>query len=333
MDQNDQGEVTFSLAPKANLSGNISAFTLIRSEVFGNTTARGQLSFEMDINPIADGLEETTLSDGALIESLSLDGSKSDELNDTVKEDRIFSLDPQAVTNFINNLQSRMIDDDGSELIAIQIELPTGFNIQLPNDSKLVISKNSGSESYDIKLALVVDQESYFTTFIDEFSRIEFFADNDLSGSFSVGITPKTFENGDLNQITNAATTTFDIFVAPIADAPVISGLNTSTPQNSGDGTIVTAISGIVASSDADGSEEVFLAISKDDILAISSFAYADFGELTPLEFSDDNGGAWYRIAPPESGDFSFTVIAPDTVASPFSVRIASLFKRQFPKS
>ena len=28
---------------------------------------------------------------------------------------------------------------------------------------------------------------------------------------------------------------------------------------------------------------------------------------------------------PPESGDFNFTVIAPDTVASPFSVRIASL--------
>ena len=37
LDQNDQGEVTFTLAPKANLSGNISAFTLIRSEVFGNT--------------------------------------------------------------------------------------------------------------------------------------------------------------------------------------------------------------------------------------------------------------------------------------------------------
>ena len=68
----------------------------------------------MDINPIADGFEETTLSDGALIESLSLDGSQPDELNVSVKEDRIFSLDTQAVTNLINNLQSRMIDDDGS---------------------------------------------------------------------------------------------------------------------------------------------------------------------------------------------------------------------------
>ena len=180
MDQNDQGEVTFTLAPKANLSGNISAFTLIRSEVFGNTTARGQLSFEMDINPIADGLEETTLSDGALIESLSLDGSQSDELNVTVKEDRIFSLDPQAVTNFINNLQSRMIDDDGSELIAIQVDIPTGLNVNLPSGSKLLSSKTSGS--FDIRLGVSVEQESYFQTFIDEFSNVEFSADNDLSG-------------------------------------------------------------------------------------------------------------------------------------------------------
>ena len=131
LDQNNQDEVTFTLEPKENLSGNISAFTLIRSEVFGNTTARGQLSFEMDINPIADGFEETTLSDGALIESLSLDGSKSDELNVSVKEDRIFSLDTQAVTNFINNLQSRMIDDDGSELIAIQVDIPTGLEYSI----------------------------------------------------------------------------------------------------------------------------------------------------------------------------------------------------------
>ena len=113
--------------------------------------------------------------------------------------------------------------------------------------------------------------------------------------------------------------------MAPNADAPIITGLSASTPQNAGDGTIVTTISGNVSSADTDGSEEVFLAISKDDILSISSFAYADFGDLTPLEFSDDNGGTWYRISPPESGDFSFTVIAPDTVASPFSVRIASL--------
>ena len=97
------------------------------------------------------------------------------------------------------------------------------------------------------------------------------------------------------------------------------------TPHNAGDGTIVTTISGNISSADRDGSEEVYLAVSKDDILAISSFAYADFGDLTPLEFGDDEGGAWYRISPPESGNFSFEVIAPDTVASPFSVRVVSL--------
>ena len=46
----------------------------------------------MDINPIADGFEETTLSDGALIEALSLDGSQSDELNVAVKEDQFLVL-------------------------------------------------------------------------------------------------------------------------------------------------------------------------------------------------------------------------------------------------
>ena len=100
MDQNDLGEVTFKITPNDNLAGDISAFTLIRSEVFGNTSARGQLQFEMDINPIADGLEETTLSDAGFIESLELDGSQSDEVNKNVKEDQSFSLDADAVANF-----------------------------------------------------------------------------------------------------------------------------------------------------------------------------------------------------------------------------------------
>ena len=176
-----------------------------------------------------------------------------------------------------------------------------------------------------LDLGVSVEQQAYFQTFIEEFSNVEFSADNDLSGTFTIGLTPKTFENGDVNQIKSAATTNFDIFVAPNADAPIVAGLLASTPQNAGDGTIISTISGNVSSADTDGSEEVFLAISKDDILSISSFAYADFGDLTPLEFSDDNGGTWYRISPPDNGDFSFTVIAPDTVASPFSVRIASL--------
>ena len=51
------------------------------------------------------------------------------------------------------------------------------------------------------------------------------------------------------------------------------------------------------------------------------------------MEFSDDNGSTWYRITPPESGVFSFSVIAPDTVASPFSVRIASLSRDSSQKS
>ena len=45
-----------------------------------------------------------------------------------------------------------MIDDDGSELIAIQIELPDGLNLQLPNGSKLLLPKiQIQAESFDIK--------------------------------------------------------------------------------------------------------------------------------------------------------------------------------------
>ena len=218
-----------------------------------------------------------------------------------------------------------MIDDDGSELIAIQVDIPDGLNVNLPSGSKLVITSSGTPSSFDIRLGVSVEQQVYFQTFIEEFSNVEFSADKDLSGNFTIGLTPKTFENGDLNQIKSASTTNFDIFVAPNADAPIVAGLSASTPQNAGDGTIISTISGNVSSADTDGSEEVFLAISKDDILSISSFAYADFGDLTPLEFNDDNGETWYRISPPDNGSFNFVVIAPDTVASPFSVRIASL--------
>ena len=200
-----------------------------------------------------------------------------------------------------------MIDDDGSELIAIQVDIPNGLNVNLPSGSKLVITSSGTPGSFDIRLGVSVEQQAYFQTFIEEFSNVEFSADKDLSGSFTIGLTPKTFENGDVNQIKSAATTNFDIFVAPNADAPIIDGLSASTPQNAGDGTIISMISGNVSSADTDGSEEVFLAISKDDILSISSFAYADFGDLTPLEFSDDNGETWYRITPPDNGDFNFS--------------------------
>ena len=44
--------------------------------------------------------------------------------------------------------------------------------MHLPNDSKLVITKkNSGAESFDIKLAVAVEQASYFETFAQEFSK------------------------------------------------------------------------------------------------------------------------------------------------------------------
>ena len=166
LDQNDQGEVTFKITPKDNLSGDISAFTLIRSEVFGNTSAKGQLSFEMDINPVADGLVETTLSDGALIEALSLDGSQSDALNTQVKEDQLFHLDSVAVKNFVDNLQSRMIDKDGSELIAIQVDIPDGLNVTLPGGSKLVITSIGTPGSFDIRLGVSVEQQVYFLSLI-----------------------------------------------------------------------------------------------------------------------------------------------------------------------
>ena len=66
-----------------------------------------------------------------------------------------------------------------------------------------------------LRLGVAVEQASYFETFIEEFSKIEFFADNDLSGNFTIGLTPKTFESGDINQIKSVETTNFDIFVAP----------------------------------------------------------------------------------------------------------------------
>ena len=156
----------------------------------------------MDINPIADGFEETTLSDGALIESLSLDGSQSDELNKNSKRrSNLLVLILMQAANLINNLQSRMIDDDGSELIAIQVDIPDGLNVNLPSGSKLVITSSGTSGSFDIRLGVSVEQQSYFQTFIEEFSNVEFSADNDLSGTFTIGLTPKTFENGDINQI------------------------------------------------------------------------------------------------------------------------------------
>ena len=53
-----------------------------------------------------------------------------------------------------------------------------------------------------------------------------------MSGNFTIGLTPKTFESGDLNQIKSVETTNFDIFVAPTADAPNVTGLYAGTPDN-----------------------------------------------------------------------------------------------------
>ena len=128
----------------------------------------------MDINPIADGLEETTLSDAGFIESLELDGSQSDEVNKKVKEDQSFSLDADAVANFINNLQSRMIDDDGSELIAIQIELPDGLNVNLPGGSKLVITSSGTSGSFDIRLGVSVNRHLILKHLLKNFQKLSF---------------------------------------------------------------------------------------------------------------------------------------------------------------
>ena len=54
----------------------------------------------------------------------------------------------------------------------------------------LVITQVELQASFDIRLAVAVEQASYFETFI-EFSEIRFFADNDLSGNFTIGLTPK----------------------------------------------------------------------------------------------------------------------------------------------